>query len=135
MVWAAFTSRFGRSQPRNRGATVYVYSHVGGGSSPSGIAQSFGLERLPLLSLKLLPLVLILNEHVPFLNSGLISKVPYVSKSGKEIWVVANKDWQTNAYTTGVHSSSLVRRGRRATMTVNFMFLTLLRNQGNKMSG
>lgn len=30
MVWAAFTFRFGRSQPRKRGATVYVYSHVGG---------------------------------------------------------------------------------------------------------
>lgn len=91
MVWAAFTSRFGGSQPRKRGATVYVYSHVGGGgSSPSDIAQSF----------ELLLLVLIVNEHVPFLNSGLISKVPYVSKSGKEIWVVANKDWQTNAYTT-----------------------------------
>jgi len=81
---------------------VFILMWVGG-ISPSGIAQSFGLERLrdhPLLSLKLLLLVLILNEHVPFLNSGLISKVPYVSKSGKEIWVVANKDWQTNAYTT-----------------------------------
>lgn len=86
-----YVSVWAESTKKARSYSICLFScGGGGGSSPSDIAQSF----------ELLLLVLILNEHVPFLNSGLISKVPYVSKSGKEIWVVANKDWQTNAYTT-----------------------------------